>query len=157
MSDRFIIVGDMDINLSSIKCTRTNHQTKEITYLDNNGDIIAKERRGQNRCLADIAAPVIPAAPGSFATVLVDLTDDPEKPEISVEYPAIVGWRILLDSAEPVFSDDFATGQYLVLLGDGDGRLRLPDDQIFDSLEEAKAEAVERFALTRLIRKPRPA
>jgi len=80
----------------------------------------------------DLLATVVPAAPGAFVYVVTDYQGS-----VDIDQVSVVAWKIEPGDGEPVLTDPLASNQ-IVLIPQPDGKVTLPYDRTFGSLDEAR-------------------
>lgn len=92
-----------------------------------------------------LPAPTVGAAAGT-TVLLVSVTDDvirPGEEDVFVQEQPVVAWRLNRYRSEPVLADHLRSEQTVLLPCPG-GKVLLAGDQLFDSIEQAKATLLKR-------------
>jgi hypothetical protein len=145
----FVATDDGLINLDYVAkvvhitvASKNGTKTRKLRYLDRDGDHLATS--GDHLDPEAICAPLIPAAPGSFAIMLYADPGDDTRPSIDnvlESRVAIIAWRILRHTSEAVFLEE--EGDTFTVIPEPDGSYRRQYVQIYQDLDAAKRAAVD--------------
>jgi hypothetical protein len=143
MPDRFIETDDGWVNLRYVRLIRRLKGGRAVAFTEY-GERYEMFAPGDH--LLELACAVVPARPDDYgvAIYVTPESGEPVDADLWVEQMPIVAWRIPASGdALPVFAEAPA-GEVLLVLPRARGGFIAPDDQSFDTLEQAKAEALSR-------------
>jgi hypothetical protein len=106
-----------------------------------NADGTEMGRQTWATCDLEEMAPIVPAASGASAIIVwtfADSGDHDARPDtVLFDHVPVVAWRVVHGGAIPVLLQA-TTSSEIVLIPLPDGRLCLPEDAVYEGLEEAK-------------------